>query len=307
MTVSRLSNPRRIVSSGIIAAGGTYGIHPDAADWRARAIANGGTVSTATINAVSRFCTSISNAGIRTLFRRLNLFCGDNLSACLVPLYRGPSATETYGNPTDVNANFVSGDFTETGTSGGLATGTGNTNKTLDTGLIPFNAGLTETNSHLSYYSRGGNTSVGSVLAAGYFINSTANYLLQHFINGTSGSVGMFYRSGGASNAGIENQNAERTGHIVTQRSSTGGAIYRNGANLNLTSTTTSTVTFTTDIPGPVRVFGRRFSTTGTLSVDQVISVTLQSYSIGLAFTNTQATDYYNAMQTFQTDLARNL
>lgn len=306
MTVSRLSNPRRIVSSGIIAAGGTYGIHPDAADWRARAIANGGTVSTATINAVSRFCTSISNAGIRTLFRRLNLFCGDNLSACLVPLYRGPSATETYGNPTDVNANFVSGDFTETGTSGGLATGTGNTNKTLDTGLVPFNAGITESNSHLSYYSRGGNTSVGSVLSAGYFVSPTT-YLLQHFINGTSGNANTFYRSGGASNAGIEGQNFDRTGHIISQRSSTGGTVYRNGANLNLTSSTTSTVTFAVDLPGSVRVFGRRQNSTGTLSVDQVISMTLQSYSIGLAFTNTQATDYYNAIQTFQADLTRNL
>lgn len=306
MSITRLTSPRRVSSLGISAAAGTYGIHPDAADWRARVIANGGTVSTATINAVSQFCASISaSAGTRALFRRLNLFCGDNLSACLVPLYRGPSLTETFGQPTDTNSNFVSGDFTETGTSGGLGTGSTNSTKTLDTGLVPFNAGITEANSHLSYYSRAGNTAVGAVIASGAGAPTTQN--LQYFINGTSGSVGTFFRSGGGSNSGIEGQTALRTGHMIAQRSIAGGKMYRNGSDLAITSTTTSTVTFTTDLPVALRVFGRRFINSGTISTDQFIAITLQAYSIGLAFTDAQALDYYNAMQTFQTALTRNL
>jgi hypothetical protein len=49
MSLSRLSSPRRISSSGIAAAAGSYGLHPDARDWRDRVVANGGTVSAATL------------------------------------------------------------------------------------------------------------------------------------------------------------------------------------------------------------------------------------------------------------------
>jgi len=97
-------------------------IHPEAADWANRVRANSGSVSGTTLNAVSKFCASISSAGIRDRFYRLNLFCGTGLAACLMPLYRGPSLGGTqYGGTTDTNNGpFVSGDYTETGTSGGL-------------------------------------------------------------------------------------------------------------------------------------------------------------------------------------------
>jgi hypothetical protein len=54
-------------------------IHPEAADWANRVRANGGSVSGSTLTAVSRFCASISAAGIRDRFYRLNLFCGTGL------------------------------------------------------------------------------------------------------------------------------------------------------------------------------------------------------------------------------------
>jgi hypothetical protein len=85
--------------------------HPEAQVWRARVLANGGTFKASTLAAVSRFCFAIDAAGIRDRFYRLNLFCGDNLQACLVPLYRGPTSGGTqYGTPTDINVNFVNAD-----------------------------------------------------------------------------------------------------------------------------------------------------------------------------------------------------
>jgi hypothetical protein len=274
----------------------------DAQAWITAVYANGGLVSTATANAVNTFCTSIESAGIRDRFYRLNLFAGSNLSAALVPLFRGPSLGGTqFGNTTDTNDNFVSGDYTETGTSGGLGTGATNSTKSLDTGLIPFNAGITHDNSHLCFYSRGGNTTTGAVIASG---RSTApQELLQWFINGSTGSVGQFYRSGGPTNSGMEGPSALRTGHMIAQRSGSGGAMYRNGSNLSLTSTTSSGVTFATGLPPAMRVFARNLQG----AVDQRIATTLQGYSIGVAFTDSQASSYYTAMQALQTELGRQL
>jgi hypothetical protein len=44
---------------------------------------------------VSKFCSAIASAGIRDHFYRLNLFCGSNLNAALVPLYLTPDKTVT--------------------------------------------------------------------------------------------------------------------------------------------------------------------------------------------------------------------
>ena len=113
------------------------GVHPEAAAWRSAVVANGGSVSGSTMKAVSTFCAAIDSAGIRDRFYRLNLFAGTGLSACLVPLYRGQSRTGTqYGNITDTNANFVSGDYVETGATGGLK-GLRTSTKRLNTGLAP--------------------------------------------------------------------------------------------------------------------------------------------------------------------------
>jgi hypothetical protein len=88
-------------------------LHPEALAWRSAVIANGGSVSGTTMNAVSRFCRSIDAAGIRDRFLRLSLMAGDSLLASLVPLYRGPVFGGTaYGNATDTNNGpFVSGDY----------------------------------------------------------------------------------------------------------------------------------------------------------------------------------------------------
>jgi len=109
------------------------GFHPEAADWRSRVVANGGTVSTATVQAVDRFCRSIDANGLRSLMWRVNPMAGDNLSAAVVPLYRSNTALGLQGNATDTNDNFVSGDYVATS---GLI-GNGST-KRLRTGL-PLN------------------------------------------------------------------------------------------------------------------------------------------------------------------------
>lgn len=129
----------------------TGSIHPEAQNWAARVAANGGTVSPDTLKAVSDFCKE--TASIRSLFLRLNLFCGNNLNAALVPLYLGEAPGIVYGNTVDTNINFVAGDYTERGTNGGLV-GNG-TNKYLNTGFAINSVTLFgQNNSSLSVYNR---------------------------------------------------------------------------------------------------------------------------------------------------------
>ena len=107
------------------------GVHPEAASWRTHVVANGGSVSATTMQALDRFCRSIDANNLRSLLWRVNPMAGDNLSAALVPLYRANSAGgAVQGNTTDTNTNFVSGDYSPS--SGLLGNGS---NKALSTGL----------------------------------------------------------------------------------------------------------------------------------------------------------------------------
>jgi hypothetical protein len=99
-------------------------IIPDVSYWETRVIANGGTVSAGTKAAVQTFINSVNAAGLWPSILRLNLFCGDNLAACLTPLKIGTGA------PTDINTNFIEAHYT----SAGLNTGSGG--RYLNTGLI---------------------------------------------------------------------------------------------------------------------------------------------------------------------------
>ena len=124
------------------------GVHPEAAAWRSAVVANGGTVSGSTLNAVSKFCASIDQAGIRDRFYRLNLFCGSNLNAVLVPLYRGPSRTGAqFGNTTDTNNGpFVSGDYSESSGLKGNAS-----SKYLETGVAMTFLGTNQLHMFVSF------------------------------------------------------------------------------------------------------------------------------------------------------------
>ena len=277
------------------------GVHPEAAAWRSAVVANGGSVSASTMRAVSKFCADIDAAGIRDRFYRLNLFAGTGLNACLVPLYRGQSRTGTqWGNTTDTNNGpFVSGDYAETGASGGLAAAS-NTSKYLSTGLIPFNAGITEQNYHNSgYFPATLNTTGDWIGASGTGGGQRFSIFFPAF-----STFGMYVRFGGGSNSGIENGSlAARTGHLIGQRSSGTGVGYRNGSNISAASNTTGSQAFATNEPPALNVFARNAAG----SPSAYWSGRACMYSVGINFSDAQALSFYNAVQTFQTALGRQL
>jgi hypothetical protein len=277
--------------------------HPEAASWRTRVIANGGTVSASTFAAVETFCRAVDTAGIRSRLSRVNLFCGTGLAAALVPLYRGTSLGGTqFGNTIDTNSNFVAGDYVETGTTGGL-TGNGS-NKRLQTGMDMVAAGISHTDTHCSWYSRAQITANNSPLST--FGGQTAQATFGAL---TFGGLNLiYYRSGGASNCGIEGaawSGANRSGHLLCQRTNNDAKVYRNGVDLNLAVSMTNTNNWSVTSPGAPSVFARNRADSGNTG-DQFLAATLQGYSIGTSFTASQAAAFSSAVVAFQTALGRN-
>jgi hypothetical protein len=254
-------------------------------------IANGGSVSATTAKAVDAFCKAIDTAGIRSRFYRLNLFAGTGLNACLVPLYRGPSKSGTqYGNTTDTNVGpFVSGDYVETGTTGGLSSGT-NTSKFLRTGIAPSDMSSVCTNVHVSVYSRAVMSNNSPAIGANAF----------SFFPGYNASR-VYFRTNGNS-SGIEGVLTTTSGHILGSRTAAlASDVYRNGASVSGTPTDNGNTASDTYKLG---VFAQLNTSEG---ASQYFSGTLQMYSLGLGMTAAQAASFYTAVQTFQTSLGRNL
>jgi hypothetical protein len=266
-------------------------LHPEALAWRSAVIANGGTVSGSTMNAVSRFCRSIDAAGIRSKIRRLNLFCGTGLEAVLVPLYRSESlGGTTYGGTTDTNANFVIGDYEETGATGGLFASSGN--EYLDTGFPQTSfPGVTDTHMSTSF-STTGSTAAERVLMGSFNAAPSDYMILRRSI--TSGNFdGLLYNFFGANNTG-----AASSPHLMVCRTASNlVTLYNAGASVGTNTTASSGVrTARTTFIGAWNNAG----TAANFSIAR-----MRMYSLGAAMTDAQALAFSNAVVAFNTALGR--
>jgi hypothetical protein len=264
----------------------------DAQDWINRVYANGGTVSASTAAAVNTFCNAIDAASIRDRFYRLSLFCGgvsgtaSGLAACLVPLYRGPSLGGTqYGGTTDTNNGpFVSGDYAETGASGGL-TGNGSS-KYLDT-LFPMNTLPSTTSGHAAVYCRNRSSStafhgmvgVGLASATGFGVatDTTLYSVWANFAFAANTTNGLL---------------------VASRTSATSNVAY---ANTTTVATNANSVTPTATATNAA-VFASR-SLVGSLSFYDPRSY--QMYSIGTGLSAADVTALSSAVNAFQTALGR--
>jgi hypothetical protein len=270
------------------------GVHPEAAAWRSAVVANsGGTPSASTMRAVSKFCADIDAAGIRSLMYRVNLFCGPSLNACLVPLYRGTSRTGTQlGNATDTNNGpFVSGDYTETGASGGLIGNT--TTKYLNTGLAT-DAMPQVTTGHLSFWTRGGSVA-GVRRPVGTEAAVSANRFFMDRRPVANGGDLIHWGSLASGN----NTDDDTAGLFSGSRTSaTDLRFYKNGAQIGITQTGSATMT-AHDKPFFV------FAGNGNGSPGNYYERRMAAYSIGDGLTGAQMTSFYNALNTFMASLSR--
>ena len=266
----------------------------EARDWVQRAVANGGTVSVSTQIAVSNFCNEIDSAsGLRAAISRLNLFCGDSLSAALVPLYLAESfGAAPKGNTTDTNvsSNFVSGDYALTGATGGLSGGgSGGTAKYLDTGL-PHNQVGSSTTGHLSF--SGNNLPNADAVPLGAYNGAAGNL---EDINLNPAIAATTYRFGALPSSGTA-VSSTRT-HLIGTRNAGASKVYVDGlasAGTPLSGTLTrSTRTY--------YIFALNSANTPA----GFMAGRLRMYSIGDGLTASQAAAFSTAVANFNAALSR--
>jgi hypothetical protein len=268
------------------------GVHPEAAAWRSAVVANGGSVSASTLKAVADFCKAIDAAGIRDRFYRLNLFAGTGLNACLVPLYRGQSRTGTqYGNTTDTNQGpFVSGDYAETGASGGLK-GNGSS-KYLDTGLAgnTFAAG----DRHCSVYWHANATLTGNRAFIGNTdTTSTTAWFDLHSRHTNAGSEAQITANYGLTHTGANHQQLTQYIAADSAESWSMGGDKKTRTTFPLGSSTASSTNWF--------ILGLNPSLFGGVRSDARICC----YTIGLSMSEAGVIALYNAQHAFQTALTR--
>ena len=272
--------------------------HPEAQVWRNAVIANGGTVSGSTLNAVSRFCRSIDAAGIRDRFYRLNLFCGSNLNAALVPLYRSTAfGGSAVGNTTDTNVNFVSGDYAE---NVGLQSLT--SNKYLNTGLATdaMPASVYES-MHLSAWHGPTSSGVSQQQLVGVYNSTTDRWSINIQLS-TGSALGDQARLGKANalSSTTTIQGSRPSAFLLaTRTSATNLVLYRNAVSDGVLTTS---VTGIASSSLPFFVF--RTNLSGTDFGDPGVCP-LRMYSIGDDMTAGQVTSFHAALSAFNTSLGR--
>jgi len=271
----------------------------DAQDWINRVYANGGQVSSSTASAVNTLCNSIDAAGIRDRFYRMGIFAGSNLAAALVPLYRGQSLGGTqFGNATDTNVGpFVSGDYVETGASGGL-TGNGST-KYLQTGIAPSAWMAANGGSHMAVY-KCTSTNSGVLISSRYNPANTAlwqNWEYGAGGNAAGGSTGAFGSPG--SHNSLLGVTRGAGGSAIPVRSFRNDAFSADNSGGNDPAGTSV----------PVAVFARngQSSDTNAYTMNLFTNQRLAAYSVGLSLSAAQLSAYNTAMQAFQASLGRNV
>jgi hypothetical protein len=264
-------------------------------------VAQGDSVSTATLANVSRLCYAIDAAGIRDRFLRLNVFSGTGLNAAITPLFRGRSLTgPQFGGTVDTNAGgasaFVSGDYSESvGLTAGLST-----TKYLDTG---FYTSLVTAAQWEGMHFSGWHGPIAAYVTDPFILGSFGSdrFGLQLSIRTTA----LAYETGRAgrtatvvATSGV--QGARPSAFLLNQRTSTvSQELYRNGS-LEVTSATSTTGI----LASAFSVFVFAYNNSGSRAGDQA-GTPLRHYSIGLAMTAAQVSAFYSAMLAFNTSMGR--
>lgn len=297
MTVSNASTIRRVSTLRLAP------IHPEAADWSTRVVAQGDSVSTATLANVSRLCYAIDAAGIRDRFLRLNVFSGNGLNAAITPLFRGRSLTgPQFGGAVDTNAGgasaFVSGDYSE---SVGLTAANAST-KYLDTGFSTSLVTAAQWEGlHLSAWHGPTGAAETDPYLLGVNNGAADRFSLQLSIRTTMASSDSGRCGKTTTVASTTWANGSRpSAFLMVQRTATTLLEFHRNGSINGTNVTASTGIAAVSLP--FIVF--RLNNSGSVIGDQP-GLAMRHYSIGLSMTAAQVAAFYSAMLAFNTSMGR--
>jgi hypothetical protein len=270
-------------------------VDEDVQDWLDRVAANSGTVSAGTIAAVEAYVYGEKYDAVPTWSKlpRVNLCCGDQLAASVVPL------NNTVGDALDTVVNLTGGDYSEA-----LAWQTDGSSKRIRFGYVP-----SEATGGIGVYLRttqGSNTTI-RVLMGTRNAGSTQGYRLVANSTGaataSSGAVAGFWGGpiGSGSGLGASTTGGTLAGHWEVSRLSPTLLVLRfNGA---LVATQTASVTPASAV-GEFTIFANNAE--GTVAAYMVSGSKIAGYHVG-SLTDAEAAAHYARVQTFNTALGRSV
>lgn len=281
MTSGLLNSPILLVAIG--------DYEPETSAWITRTEAVGGTIPTATKDAVDAFVVACKAAGIFTKFRRLNLFCGSNLTACMSPL------VNTSGSTMDGSSGFSSGHYSE---GSGLVGGSG---RSISTGLIP-NTTVNYNNWHLAFYVTNSAAVLGGDMGCGGHPSGNIQFrTIARYGNYGGTEIGSIVCAGDYNNGA--NQNFQTYGVAIT-----GGLmlVSRTSSSSMRVRNTSGSVNAVNSLPySGVQALPTNSFNVMTDGFNQYTGNTSGGYSVGLALNDTEGADFCSIMETFQTAMGR--
>jgi len=251
-------------------------LDPDAVAFFSRVTVAGGTLSETEQNAILTLVQNLKNYDIWSSMKAIYPMVGSSAAACAQNL-KSSSFTGTFSS----GWTFASTGATPNGTSA-----------FLNSNVVP-NTDLTSNNQHLSFYSRTQNSSKNGI-NIGSLKDSINEIWMSVYYAAVSRKV---YVAGayGANYAFVNNTNTLGL-HIGSQISTTSRKLYFAGSLVD-TNTTNYSQTYSTN---PIYIGAHN---TGSAALFMPHECAFSSIGDGL--TDTQASDFYTAVQTFQTTLSR--
>jgi hypothetical protein len=266
----------RVGGRTAVSSGG--GFDPDAQAFFNRVTTAGGTLTTTEKNATNQLVLDMKSAGIWSSMKAIYPMVGASAAACA--------------------QNLKSSSFTGTFTSGWTFASTGatpnGTSAYMDSGLNA-NSNLTRSNHHISFYSRTQNSSGNYWNIGGEIAPAISN--LGVYFNAVSNKV--FLSGSYPTYAAYTNITNTLGLHIGAHTSSTSQKIYQNSSLL-----ATNTISNTLSMPN-LNYWVGAANNNGVVGLPAPHQCAFASIGDGL--TDTQASNFYTAVQAFQTTLARQI
>ena len=270
----------RVGGRTAVSSGG--GFDPDAQAFFDRVTTAGGTLTTTEKNATNQLVLDMKSAGIWTAMKAIYPMVGASAAACAQNL-KSSSFTGSFTS----GWTFASTGVTPNGSSAYMNTG-------LNIGTV-----LTQTNSHASFYSRSASDTSGFPTVIGAYGNASYTEAIDLNIRRPApgdkggGALGSFLIS-----VISFTETDARKFAILSRTSATSLKYYTTGV-LRATNTVSDTTAF-----GSVTAYiGAGNYVTGVAQNFSVLQCAFASLGDGL--TDTQASNFYTAVQAFQTTLSR--
>jgi len=264
-----------LATHGFIASS-ISGVDPDAQAFFDRVTTAGGTLSATEQTAVNSLVVQMKADGIWSKMKAIYPMVGASAAACAQNL-KSSSFTGTFNG----GWTFASSGVTPNGTSG-----------YMDTNLTP-SGNLSSNNNHLSFYSRTQNSSVSGI-NIGSFRDSTNEIWMSVYYAAVSRKV---YVAGSYGNNSAFVNNTNTLGlHVGSQTSTNSRKLYFAGSLVN-TNTKNYSHTYSTN---PIYI-GAHNNGSAFLFMPHECAFS----SIGDGLSDTEASDFYTAVQAFQTTLSR--